>query len=55
MTTALRHLESKGAVVAKRGIIAVQDRRSLEGLAHGIYGVAEAEQKRLTGWKPLTR
>jgi len=27
----------------------------LEALALGIYGVAEAEQERLTGWKSLKK
>jgi CRP-like cAMP-binding protein len=55
VTVAVEHLESKGSVLAKRGIIVVLDRKALEALALGIYGVAEAEQERLTGWKSLKK
>ena len=55
VTTALNELESRGCIVAKRGMVTVRDRKALEELAHGIYGVAEAEQERLTGWKSLKK
>jgi CRP-like cAMP-binding protein len=55
VTTALNELESRGSIVAKRGLIVVRDRKALEELARGIYGVAEAEQERLTGWKSLKK
>ncbi|HEY2883931.1 MAG TPA: Crp/Fnr family transcriptional regulator [Rhizomicrobium sp.] len=55
VTTALNDLATRGCIVAKRGIVVVLDRTTLEALARGIYGVAEAEQERLTGWKPLKK
>ena len=55
VTTALHDLESKGCVTARRGVIVVRDRKVLEAFAIGIYGVAEAEQERLTGWKSLKK
>jgi hypothetical protein len=51
VTMALNHLESNDSVVSKRGIIVVRDRKALETLAGRTYGIAEAEQERLTGWK----
>ena len=51
VTMALNDLESRECIIAKRGIIAVMDRKALETLAGRTYGVAEAEQERLTGWK----
>jgi len=48
-------LESKGLLEARRGRIVVRDRKALEATARGIYGVAEAEQERLTGWKSLKK
>jgi CRP-like cAMP-binding protein len=47
VTTALQKLESDGLVVAKRGLIVVEDRAGLVRLADRLYGVAEAEYRRL--------
>jgi CRP-like cAMP-binding protein len=55
VTTAVEGLKDKGIVQARRGLIVVRDRKALEALARGIYGVAEAEQERLTGWKSLKK
>jgi len=55
VTTALNDLKARGSITAKRGLIVVQNRKALEAIARGIYGVAEAEQERLTGWKSLKR
>ncbi len=52
VTTALNDLDARGSIAAKRGMVVVQNRKELAALARGIYGVAEAEQERLTGWKP---
>ena len=52
VTTALNDLHARGYIAAKRGMVVVQNRKGLMTLARGIYGVAEAEQERLTGWKP---
>jgi CRP-like cAMP-binding protein len=53
VTIAVEDLESRGFIQARRGLIVVRDRRGMETLARGVYGVAEAEQERLTGWKSL--
>jgi CRP-like cAMP-binding protein len=47
VTTTLQKLESDGLVVAKRGLIVIEDRAGLIGLAGHLYGVAEAEYRRL--------
>ena len=53
VTVALNLLETQALVSAKRGVIVVKDRAGLEELANGLYGVPEAELRRLTGWKPI--
>jgi hypothetical protein len=35
----------------ERGRIMVLDREGLEELGNGVYGVPEAEYRRLTGWR----
>jgi CRP-like cAMP-binding protein len=55
VTIALQDLESKGYVKAQRGLVVVRDRKGLAALARGIYGVAETEQERLTGWRSPKR
>ena len=47
VTVSLQKLESDGLVVAKRGVIVVEDRAGLIGLADRLYGVPEAEYRRL--------
>ncbi len=47
VTTALQKLESDGLVIAKRGAIHVLDRAGLIRLADRLYGIAEAEYRRL--------
>ena len=47
VTTTLQKLESDGLVVAKRGVISVEDRAGLIRLADRLYGVAEEEYRRL--------
>jgi CRP-like cAMP-binding protein len=47
VTTALQQLESEGLVIAKRGVITLIDRPGLTSLAGILYGVAEAEHRRL--------
>jgi CRP-like cAMP-binding protein len=51
VTVALKELEVAGLIKTSRGSILVKDRKGLEALAGGIYGVPETEQERLTGWK----
>jgi CRP-like cAMP-binding protein len=47
VTTTLQKLESDGLVTAKRGRIVIEDRAGLIRLADRLYGVAEAEYRRL--------
>jgi CRP-like cAMP-binding protein len=51
VTTTLNLLESQNLIDAERGRIVLRDRRGLEALADGYYGVPEAEYLRLTGWR----
>jgi len=55
VTVALQRLEALGLVVTGRSVITIQNRGGLEEIAAGIYGVAEAEHERLTGWQRLNR
>ena len=47
VTTALQTLENDGFVLAKRGVVSVQNRAGLIRLADRLYGIAEAEYRRL--------
>ena len=49
VTVALKLLEEAGVLRARRGVIAITDRRGLERLSDRTYGVAEAEYRRLLG------
>ena len=49
VTKAVNLLESRGLVGAKRGIVIVHDRAGLKTLADGLYGIPEAEYRRLIG------
>jgi len=51
VTVALQSLEASGLIGTKRKVIEVRNRAGLVKLAADIYGVPEAEQARLTGWK----
>jgi CRP-like cAMP-binding protein len=51
VSEALASLASQGLLAYTRGEILVLDRPGLEKLANGLYGVPEAEQQRLTGWR----
>lgn len=51
VTVALHGLNRKGLVSAKRGQIVVLNRAGLETAANGLYGIPEAEYRRLTGWR----
>lgn len=51
VTTTLNELASGGLIGSERGRILVSDRAGLEKLANGIYGVPEAEYRRLIGWR----
>lgn len=49
VTEALQDLEGKGLIRANRGVVHIVRRKGLVTLAGGIYGVPEAEYKRLMG------
>ncbi|HEV8390828.1 MAG TPA: helix-turn-helix domain-containing protein, partial [Dongiaceae bacterium] len=49
VTVALHLLVQAGLIRAQRGIITVMDRRGLEEISNGAYGVPEAEFQRLCG------
>jgi CRP-like cAMP-binding protein len=49
VTDAINDLEGKGLVRSRRGLVTIVDRKGLEATAGGIYGVPEAEYKRLIG------
>jgi hypothetical protein len=54
VTNEIHILEGMGAIRATRGNVRVVDRRKLEEIAAGCYGVAEVEYERLLGL-PLRR
>lgn len=49
VTVALHLLVQDGLIQAKRGIITVIDRKGLEEISNGAYGIPEAEFQRLLG------
>lgn len=49
VTTATHLLEARGVIQTTRGRLRVLDREGLEEVAGGIYGVPEAEYRRLLG------
>lgn len=49
VTEALHVLEGKGVIRSTRGVIRVLDRKNLETIAAGTYGVPELEYQRLLG------
>jgi CRP-like cAMP-binding protein len=53
VTLALQKMESDGLVETRRSVIVIRDREGLKRAAKGFYGVPEAEQERLTGWRSL--
>lgn len=53
VSLALQTLEGAALITTQRGVITVKNRNGLKRVAVGIYGVPEAEQGRLTGWRPL--
>jgi CRP-like cAMP-binding protein len=47
VTEAVQMLEGRGLIKATRGLVRVLDRKGLEALADGAYGISEAEYERL--------
>ncbi|MCU1483109.1 MAG: cAMP-binding protein [Subtercola sp.] len=55
VTVALQKLQASGLVETHRNVIQIKNREGLEAIAGGFYGVTEAEQERLTGWRSIYR
>jgi CRP-like cAMP-binding protein len=55
VTVAVQGLSNKGLIAKERGQITVTDRPGLEAAANGLYGIPEAESRRLMGWNPRKR
>jgi len=55
VTVVVQGLSNKGLIANERGQITVTDRPGLEAAANGLYGIPEAESRRLTGWNPRKR
>jgi CRP-like cAMP-binding protein len=53
VSVALQQFVELGLIDNERGGITVRNRKYLEEMADGFYGIPEAEQERLTGWRPL--
>jgi CRP-like cAMP-binding protein len=53
VSLALQKMEADGAIKTQRGVITVRNRAALKKTAKGFYGVPEAEQERMTGWRSL--
>lgn len=53
VTLALQKMEIDGNIETQRSVIAIKDRQGLKKAAKGFYGVPEAEQERITGWRSL--
>ncbi|MDM9646818.1 Crp/Fnr family transcriptional regulator [Rhizobium sp. S163] len=49
ITTALHVLEGEGLIRSTRGIVTIRNRKGLEALAGGSYGIPEREYDRLIG------
>jgi len=53
VSLALNKMEETGMIETQRSVIILKSRPGLKKIAKGFYGVPEAEQERLTGWRPL--
>lgn len=53
VSLALNKMEEEGMIETQRSVIIIRSRAGLKKIAKGFYGVPEAEQERLTGWRPL--
>lgn len=51
VSVALGMLETRALVSTRRALIVVNDRKGLEHVANGFYGIPETECTRLTGWR----
>jgi CRP-like cAMP-binding protein len=55
VTVALQNLAARGLTSPTRAVVSIIDRKGMEKIAGGLYGVPEAEYARLTGWRPNKR
>lgn len=53
VSLALKKMEVAGAIKTQRSSINIKNRALLKKTARGFYGVPEAEEERLTGWRSL--
>src|ERR1700749_358668 len=53
VSLALNKMEESGLIETERSVIIVKSRGGLKKIAKGFYGVPEAEQERLTGWRTM--
>ena len=53
VSIALHKMQAEGAIKTQRSAITIRNRALLKKTARGFYGVPEAEQERLTGWRSL--
>ncbi len=53
VSLALHKMQAAGGIKTQRSAITIKNRAILKKAAKGFYGVPEAEQERLTGWRSL--
>lgn len=53
VSLALHKMQAAGGIKTQRSAITIKNRAILKKVAKGFYGVPEAEQERLTGWRSL--
>ena len=53
VSLALHKMQAVGGIKTQRSAITIKNRAILKKVAKGFYGVPEAEQERLTGWRSL--
>jgi CRP-like cAMP-binding protein len=53
VSLAVNKMEENGMIETQRSVIILKSRAGLKKIAKGFYGVPEAEQERLTGWRSL--
>ncbi len=53
VSLALHKMQAEGGIKTQRSAVTIRNRALLKKIARGFYGVPEAEQERLTGWRSL--
>ena len=51
----LQQFDALGLIETRRSALVIKNRKLLEEMADGFYGIPEDEQERLTGWRPPHR